>query len=68
LRKVLRLLLIRFPEGLGEEMKLLDGKWARPGLWSIGKDAGWIVLMGLVCVTTYAVSSFLLKHTHWIRS
>jgi hypothetical protein len=49
-------------------MRLLNAGWTLPRAWSAGKDAGWMVLMGVVCVATYAVSSLLLKHTHWIRS
>jgi hypothetical protein len=48
--------------------RLKDVGWTGPQVWSAGKDAGWVVLMGLVCVATFAVSSFLLKHTHWTRS
>jgi hypothetical protein len=28
------------------------------GLWIIGKDAGWLMTMGLVFVTTFALSFF----------
>lgn len=32
-----------------------------PRLWSVGKDAAWMLVMGLVCITTFAVSSLLFK-------
>ena len=28
------------------------------GLWIIGKDAGWLMTMGLVFITTFALSCF----------
>ena len=33
----------------------LPGFW---GLWIIGKDAGWLMTMGLVFITTFALSFF----------
>ena len=31
-------------------------------LFSLGKDATWMAVMGLVCVTTFAISSVMLKY------
>ncbi|MBI4472117.1 MAG: hypothetical protein HY646_05575 [Acidobacteria bacterium] len=36
-------------------------------MWSVGKDAGWMLVMGIVCIATFAVSSFVLKYGHWNR-
>lgn len=33
-----------------------------PGIFSITKDAGWIVVMGIVCLATFAVSSVILRY------
>ena len=49
-------------------MRFPGPSWTRPRVWHRGKDAGWMFLMGVVCLGTYVISSFLLKHTHWIRS
>ena len=41
-------------------MKVWEG-YAVPNLLGAGKDAGWVVAMIVICVTTFAVSSIFVK-------